>query len=437
MKKENIIPIIISIIVSIPPDIISIIQIYKIFDITKYTWSIALIVILVIAVIFVIIYVIIRFLIFLFYENQLNRLYAQQKEENKLYIKNINDEEIALLEFKGKFKFDLTLELRKAIKEFFENFNRPEDISYRTIRKFAVYIDYKKNKDNHEIDIKPYQFASYLIPTVIFSSIGGLFIVAFYIIKQTYSHLYKYKLNTAQILPYYRLFINNKVYLIFLIISYVIIVAYILFIYFRICGFIELYKLKKSFGNYYNRTFEKSPTSERFEKFKKWVWPIRAIFFSFIILNVGIFAYYYYTMSSLNIRNINRLYLRNINKSTSINEKYKLNLPIFAPKQPVNIVFAKNKLAVKLYLGDNGFLKDTKKAIYLWGKAAEQGCAYSELNLGYIYAKNPSHILPKKNYIKASLYIEKAFYNKKSNQSIRALARKVWNQYELWRYYKN
>ena len=147
MKKENIIPIIISIIVSIPPDIISIIQIYKIFDITKYTWSIALIVKLVIVVIFAIIfYVIIRFLIFLFYENQLNRLYAQQKEENKLYIKNINDEEIALLEFKGKFKFDLTLELRKAIKEFFENFNRPEDISYKTIRKFAAYLDYKKIK---------------------------------------------------------------------------------------------------------------------------------------------------------------------------------------------------------------------------------------------------------------------------------------------------
>ena len=38
------------------------------------------------------------------------------------------------------------------------------------------------------------------------------------------------------------------------------------------------------------------------------------------------------------------------------------------------------------------------------------------------------------NKDKARLLIEEAFYNKKANISIKALAQRVWNQYKLWRY---
>jgi hypothetical protein len=117
----------------------------------------------------------------------------------------------------------------------------------------------------------------------------------------------------------------------------------------------------------------------------------------------------------------------------------KLSLPhgLTYIKSNTTCLSAENRLGVMYYLGNKGFLKNNKKAFALWKKAANQNYPYSELNLGYVYAKNPSHILQKRNYIKASLYIEKAFYNKKSNQSIRALARKVWNQYKLWKYYKD
>ena len=40
MEKDNIIPIIISIILSIPPDIVSTIQIFRMFDIALHTWPI-------------------------------------------------------------------------------------------------------------------------------------------------------------------------------------------------------------------------------------------------------------------------------------------------------------------------------------------------------------------------------------------------------------
>ena len=366
---------------------------------------------------------------------KLDKLNAQQEKEDEVYIKNIFKEEIDKLKFKKLFKFGSEiLEFRIAVQKLFEDNNKPTYISYSKIRKFIAYTELIKKNDNYELDIKQDQFATYLFPTIIFSCIATVLVIPFMIVYQTYSHLYGEKLNIAQILPYYNLFINSKVYLIFKIIIFAIIVFYITFLIFRILNYFELNKLKESFDKYYKRTSEKSLISKIFEKLVIWVRSIHIraiwIFLFIFLLNVVIFAYSFYTMHSSNAKYINKLY-KNTNKLIS-NRKKSAN--ILSDEN-------ENKLAVNFYLGINGYLKNSKKAIYLWNKAANRGYPYSELNLGYVYAKyanDKKHIKTKTEkyqYLsKARLLIEKAFYNQKANRSVRALAQRVWDQYKLWKY---
>ena len=89
-------------------------------------------------------------------------------------------------------------------------------------------------------------------------------------------------------------------------------------------------------------------------------------------------------------------------------------------------------LGVKYYAGIE-VLKDYKKAFKLFKKSADKKNPYGQLNIGYMYTKGKD-VDVVKNLCKAKLYINKAFYNPETNSSIRLLARKVWHQYELWKY---
>ncbi len=383
-------------------------------------------------ILFYIIYIF-RLLFFLLHRNNLNILYDQEKEEKPLYIKNINNKEIEILEFKEKFKFELTPELRKAIKSFFENHDKPENITDKTIKKFASYLDFKKDHDNYEIDLKARQAISYLVPALLAFWILSIVLIFFGLynhILNYYLQLYFSELNISQILPYYNLFIQNKVHSIINIIFLILIAVLGIFVFARSIGIRDIYSFKKNLDSYYKRN------SEELENFKNKTICIIAVFF---LIGIGGFVYNYFMINSLNAKNNKSFYLKNINQLNQINKQYKLNLPIYAPKKPMHTLSAENILAVNFYLGNNGFLKNRKKAIYFWKIAASEGCSYSELNLGYIYASdaNNKNIIKTKKFLylsKARLLIEEAFYNEKANRSIRALAQRVWNQYKLWKY---
>lgn len=372
---------------------------------------------------------------FLFSFRKSNEFDNKKNIDQPLYIKNINEEENALFEFKEKFKFELTPEVRNAIKSFFENSDKPENITYKTIKKNASYLNFKKNHDNYEIDLKAGNVISYLIPALLPFWILIIVLIFFRLynhILNYYSQLYSSELNISQILPYYNLFIQNKVHFIINIIFLILIAVLGVFVFTRLMGIKDIYDFKKNLDSYYKRN------SEALKNFKN---NIICIIFVFFLIGLGGFVYNYSIINSLNAKNNKSFYLKNIDQLKQINKQYKLNLPVYAPKKPMNTLSSENKLAVNFYLGNNGFLKNRKKAIYFWKIAASEGCPYSELNLGYIYASDSNN----KNVIKtkaekflylskARLLIEEAFYNKKANISIKTLAQRVWNQYKLWRY---
>ena len=309
------------------------------------------------------------------------------------------------------------------MQKLFEDNNRPVDISYSKIRKFVSYLDYKENKDNYEVDFKIGQFIIYAFPILILLWFLILAIAILYqviIIYNYYSNFYIEKLNISQILPYYQQNIKQeKIIEVFLL---VIIAAIISFIFFRIDSFLNLRKLKIDIDAYYERS--KNET----KKFKNY---FKSIILGLLLLII-VFAY----LTIITKTHSNNNQVGQLKKLAKLEQKCALNLPVHQTYHKTNAkcFSAQNKLGVIYYLGNNGVLRNYKKAFYLWKKAANNGYPYSELNLGYMYA---SDIGIKRNFSKASFWIEKAFYNKYANQSIHMLALQVWNQYELWKYYKN
>lgn len=365
-----------------------------------------------------------------FRNKQLDKFKAKQKVEDALYVKNILNEKIDELKFKTLFKFGHDSKLKPAIQRLFEDNNKPVDISYSRIKKFNAYLDFKKNNNVYEVELKTCQFILYAIPILILS----WFLIFFsailyeaYIIYNFYSKLYAEKLNLSQILPYHQQNVNQGHEIIGILSAIIAIIG--MLIVFKIVGFFNMRKLKIDLDLYYKRAENET------EKFK------RSFIFLIIVFIVAIIVFVYLTVTTVKATNNNQTL--QVVKLAKLNPKCALSLPTHQAynEEDVKCLLAENKLGVMYYLGSKGFLKDNKKAIYLWNKAANRGYPYSELNLGYVYAKyarDKRHILikTKKNqYLsKARLLIEKAFYNQEANRSIRALAQKVWNHYELWKY---
>lgn len=335
----------------------------------------------------------------------------QKKEKTPLYIKNILNEEIGELKFKTLFKFGHDPELKPAIQRLFEDNNKPVDISYSRIKKFNAYLNFKKNNNVYEVELKTCQFILYAFPILILS----WFLIFFsailyeaYIIYNFYSKLYAEKLNLSQILPYYQQNVNQGYEIIGILLAIIAIAS--MLIVFRIDSFFNLRKLKIALNEYYKKSENET------NKFKRnFIWIISG---SIIILII----FTYFTLTTKNGK-------------SNPNISNKRTAPEQIPNESkAKYLSFKNRLGVKYYLGSKGFLKEYKKAITLWKEAANKGYPYSELNLGYMYA---SDISIKRNFSKASFWIARAFHNRYANQSIRALARKVWNQYKLWKYYKD
>jgi TPR repeat protein len=84
-----------------------------------------------------------------------------------------------------------------------------------------------------------------------------------------------------------------------------------------------------------------------------------------------------------------------------------------------------------MYYKDEGVLKDDKQAIKWYRKAADQGYADAQLNLGDTYA-NGLGVL--KDLSKAKYWIKKAYENPKAIASTVKLAEDKWKVFELWKY---
>ena len=79
----------------------------------------------------------------------------------------------------------------------------------------------------------------------------------------------------------------------------------------------------------------------------------------------------------------------------------------------------------------NGVLKDDKQAVKWYQKAADQGFAKAQYNLGVLYANGIGEL---KDLSKAKYWINKAYENPDASTSTLRLADQGWNQLELWKY---
>jgi hypothetical protein len=84
-----------------------------------------------------------------------------------------------------------------------------------------------------------------------------------------------------------------------------------------------------------------------------------------------------------------------------------------------------------MYDKGRGVLKDYKQAVKWYQKAADQGLADAQYNLGVMYTNGEG--VPK-DLSKAKYWIKKAYENPGVSASILGLAEKGWNQLELWKY---
>ena len=76
-------------------------------------------------------------------------------------------------------------------------------------------------------------------------------------------------------------------------------------------------------------------------------------------------------------------------------------------------------------------LKDYKQAVKWYQKAADQGGADAQHNLGVMYAYGKGVL---KDLSKAKYWIKKAYENPDASASTLELAEKAWNELELWKY---
>jgi TPR repeat protein len=82
-----------------------------------------------------------------------------------------------------------------------------------------------------------------------------------------------------------------------------------------------------------------------------------------------------------------------------------------------------------MYRKGKGVLKDYKEAVKWYQKAANQGFARAQNNLGLMYA-NGKGVL--KSMAQAKYWIQKAYEG--DNKKASALAEKNWDDFELWKY---
>jgi len=78
-----------------------------------------------------------------------------------------------------------------------------------------------------------------------------------------------------------------------------------------------------------------------------------------------------------------------------------------------------------MYNNGEGVLRDDKQAVYWYKKAAEQGNARAQHNLGMRYIYGEGVI---KSYKNAAKWIRAAYENGGEK------AEEIWNKYELWKY---
>jgi uncharacterized protein len=78
-----------------------------------------------------------------------------------------------------------------------------------------------------------------------------------------------------------------------------------------------------------------------------------------------------------------------------------------------------------IYMGNDGITQDDKKSFYWTKKAAEQGYTLAEYNLGGYYIMGKGVIKSLKD---AAYWVKKAYEGGHDN------AEKMWNKYELWKY---
>jgi TPR repeat protein len=64
-------------------------------------------------------------------------------------------------------------------------------------------------------------------------------------------------------------------------------------------------------------------------------------------------------------------------------------------------------------------------------KAADQGYASAQHNLGFMYAYGEGVL---KDLSKAKYWIKKAYENPSANSKTKNLAEENWNELELWKY---
>ena len=79
-----------------------------------------------------------------------------------------------------------------------------------------------------------------------------------------------------------------------------------------------------------------------------------------------------------------------------------------------------------MYGKGDGTLKDPKKAFYWYEKAANQGDAFAQFNLGVSYFHGEGTIVDKK---KAAYWIEQAYNNNDVEE-----AKEFWEKNQLWKY---
>ena len=82
-----------------------------------------------------------------------------------------------------------------------------------------------------------------------------------------------------------------------------------------------------------------------------------------------------------------------------------------------------------MYDEGEGVLLDDKEAVNWYQKAADQGIAIAQNNLGVMYAYGEGVL---KNMTQAKYWIQKAYEG--DNKKATALAEKNWKQFELWKY---
>ncbi|MHB1679962.1 MAG: tetratricopeptide repeat protein [bacterium] len=373
----------------------------------------------------IIIFIIVKLLRYLIYYYENKGFFSHPKKiENKNewkdapdFIKNIYKQKNIIREIYKEFKIKANLQQLKAFKNIYDDKEVNNTILVSDIKRF---IEYCKVNDKDELDVEygGVVAISYIISTLF--AFAMICLGFYYILNDKLnkiSSLYKENFNVYQILTYYKSE-NHSLFLVADFLFFLAIIFFILFL-FKLIKFIDIFSFKKSLDNYYERVTKND--TKNYKKFKKWSISIILIFLLIYILLLG------FSFSPI----IFKKTAQTANMSIMIiNKKCKIKTVKIKSSYMDNKGIICDNFGVKYYAGI-GVLKDYKKAFNLFKKSANKNNPYGQLNLGYMYAEGKGTA---KNLSNAKLYIDKAFYNPKTNLNIRLLARKVWHQYKLWRY---